>query len=114
MSQPSPAASPRPAAVPQHGSWLAAQGRLPLAFMGLALAWLGAGTLFLVMRPDLLTLPHTHPHLVALTHAWLLGFFLTVACGAAYQLAPVALRTTLCSERKGWWHFGIHAVGVPG
>jgi hypothetical protein len=114
MSQPSPAASPRPAAVPQHGSWLAAQGRLPLAFMGLALAWLGAGTLFLAVRPDLLTLPHTHPHLVALTHAWLLGFFLTVACGAAYQLAPVALGTTLCSERKGWWHFGIHAVGVPG
>ena len=32
---------------------------------------------------------------MALTHAWVLGFFVTVACGAVYQLAPVALGTTL-------------------
>ncbi|MBE7537122.1 MAG: hypothetical protein HS122_01745 [Opitutaceae bacterium] len=115
MSQPLPAASSRPSQVPaQHGSWLAAQGKLPLAFMGLALAWLAAGAILLLLRPGLLALPHTHPHVVALTHAWLLGFFLTVACGAAYQLAPVALGTTLSSERKGWWHFGMHAIGVPG
>jgi hypothetical protein len=95
-------------------SWLAAQGRLPLAFMGLALAWLVVATGWLVFEPGLLALPHMHPHVVALTHAWVLGFFVSVACGAVYQLAPVALGTTLVHERHGWWHFGLHAAGVPG
>jgi hypothetical protein len=95
-------------------SWLAAQGRLPLAFMGLGLAWLAIATVLLVIDPQVLVLPHTHPHVVALAHAWILGFFVTVACGAVYQLAPVALGTTLASERYGWWHFGLHAAGVPG
>lgn len=96
------------------GSWLAAQGRLPLAFMGLALAWLIAATTLVVMQPSLLSLPHTHPQIVAVTHAWVLGFFVTVAFGAVYQLAPVALGTTLANERHGWWHFGLHAAGVLG
>ena len=96
------------------GGWLAAQGKLPLAFMGLALAWLVAGTALLVAQPQMLALPHAHPHVVALTHAWVLGFFVTVACGAIYQLAPVALGTTLANERHGWWHFGLHAAAVPG
>lgn len=95
------------------GSWLATQGRLPLAFMGLALLWLVASTAWLVVQPGVLALPHVHPHVVGLTHAWVLGFFVTVACGAVYQLAPVALGTTLANERYGWWHFGLHAAGVP-
>lgn len=95
-------------------SWLAAQGRLPLAFMGLALVWLAAATALLVASPEMLALPHAHPHVVALTHAWVLGFFVTAACGAVYQLAPVALGTTLAHERLGWWHFGLHAAAVPG
>lgn len=118
-SSPGSEASPRgavrsapPSALPR--SWLAGQGRLPLAFMGLALAWLVAATALLVVSPELLLLPHAHPHVVALAHAWVLGFFVTVACGAVYQLAPVALGTTLVSERHGWWHFGLHAAGVPG
>lgn len=107
---------PRPAPVqpPAPGGWLAAQGRLPLAFMGLALAWLVAATALLAAQPELLRLPHTHPHVVALTHAWVLGFFVTAACGAVYQLAPVALGTAFRDERHGWWHFGLHAAGVPG
>jgi hypothetical protein len=96
------------------GSWLAAQGRLPLAFMSLGLVWLVIATGLLAVEPRLLALPHTHPRVIALTHAWVLGFFVTVACGAVYQLAPVALGTTLASERHGWWHFGLHAAGVPG
>ena len=95
-------------------SWLATQGRLPLAFMGLALGWLAAATALLVAWPELLALPHLHPHVIAFTHAWVLGFFVTVACGAVYQLAPVALGTTLANERHGWWHLGLHAAGVPG
>ncbi len=103
-----------PPAPPPSPSWLAEQGRLPLAFMGLALGWLAAGVLLLLFNPDLPTLPHAHPHVVAFTHAWLLGFFLTVACGAVYQIAPVALGVALAKERLAWWHFGVHAVGVTG
>lgn len=99
---------------PPRGSPLAAQGRLPLAFMGVALAWLAFGTAWLAVQPGLLALPHAHPHVVALVHVWMLGFLVTVACGAVYQLAPVALGATLWSERLGWWHFGLHAFGVPG
>lgn len=107
----------RPATPPAFrlsGSWLAAQGRLPLAFMGLALAWLVFATAMLAVRPGLLALPHAAPPVVALTHAWALGFFVTVATGAIYQLAPVALGTTLWSERFGWWHFGLQTAAVPG
>jgi hypothetical protein len=96
------------------GSWLAAQGRLPLAFMGLALVWLAVATTMVVLQPGVLALPHAAPAVVALTHAWVLGFFVTVATGATYQIAPVALGTTLWNERYGWWHFGLHAVSVPG
>lgn len=95
-------------------SWLAVQGRLPLAFMGLALLWLATATGLLVVRPGLLLLPHAGPPVIALAHAWMLGFFATVACGAVYQLVPVALGTTLWSERLGWIHFVLHALGVPG
>lgn len=96
------------------GSWLASQGRLPLAFMGLGLLWLAAAAGLLAAAPGVLAMPHVHPHVIALTHAWVLGFFVTVACGAIYQLAPVALGTTLWSERSGWAHLALHALGVPG
>jgi hypothetical protein len=99
---------------PLAGSWLAAQGRLPLAFMGLGLAWLGAATTMFVLAPGVLTLPHAAPAVVTLAHAWVLGVFVTIATGAAYQIAPVALGATLWSERHGWWHFGLQAVSVPG
>ncbi len=107
-----PFAPPAPAG-PGAGGWLAAQGRLPLAFMGLALAWLAAATLLLATHAPWLALPHAAPWVVVLTHAWVLGVFVTVACGAVYQLAPVALGTTLWSERRAWAHLALHAAGVP-
>lgn len=97
-----------------NASWLAAQGKLPLAFMGLALVWLVIATAMTAFAPSLLAISHIAPPVVALTHAWALGFFVTVAIGAMYQIAPVALGTTLANERYGWWHFGLHAAGVPG
>lgn len=81
--------------------------------MGLGLAWLVVATGMVALQPDVLALPHSAREVVALTHAWVLGFFVTVATGAMYQLAPVALGTTLWSERTGWWHFGLHSAGVP-
>lgn len=94
-------------------SWLAAQGRLPLAFMGLGTLWLAVASAAVAVAPGWLALPHMAPPVVALTHAWILGFFVTIAVGAMYQLAPVALATTLWSERTGWWHCGLHAAAVP-
>lgn len=82
--------------------------------MGLALAWMVVACALLVVQPGIPALPHVHPWVIALTHAWVLGFLVAVACGAVYQLVPVALGTTLWSERLGWLHFGLHAVGVPG
>lgn len=82
--------------------------------MGLALAWLISATALLAAHPALLLGSHAAPAVVAVTHAWMLGFFVTVATGAVYQLAPVALGTTLWNERLGWWHFGLHAAAVPG
>lgn len=82
--------------------------------MALGAVWLGVAAGLTAVHADLLALPHTVPAVVALTHAWVLGFFVTVATGAVYQIAPVALGTTLWSERSGWWHFGLQLVGVPG
>jgi hypothetical protein len=82
--------------------------------MGLALAWLVVATALLAVRPDLPGMVHVAPPVVALTHAWVLGFFVTVACGAVYQLVPVALGTTLWNETLGWVHFCLHALAVPG
>ena len=96
------------------GSWLAAQGRLPLAFIGLGLAWLVVATIMFVAQPEVLAWSHATPAVVALTHAWVLGFFVTITVGVMYQIAPVALGTTLWSERYGWWHFALHAAAVPG
>ena len=108
--------SPAPTAprTSANKSWLATQGRLPLAFMGLALVWLVVASGLLVAQLELIKFPHMMPPVISLTHAWMLGFFVTVACGAVYQLVPVALSTTLWNERLGWLHFGLHAVGVPG
>ncbi len=94
-------------------SWLAAQGRLPLAFMTVGLVWLGTATALVAVNPGLLALPHLNPGMLAMTHAWILGFFVTIAVGAVYQLAPVALSTTLWSERAGWWHLAFHSIAVP-
>ena len=100
--------TPRPA-----GSWLAAQGRLPLAFMALGLVWFAVGAGLTAGSPELLAEPHIAPAVVALVHTWILGFCVTIAVGAIYQLAPVALSTTLWSERLGWIHFVLHALAVP-
>ncbi|PTX98643.1 hypothetical protein DB354_05105 [Opitutus sp. ER46] len=81
--------------------------------MGLGLAWFAAAVLATAWAPQQLITPHIAPSVIALTHAWVLGFFVTIAVGAIYQLAPVALSTTLWSERGGWWHFALHAAAVP-
>lgn len=87
---------------------------IPLRFMlaGLMSLFLAVG--ILIARPALLTDYHYHQHIVAVTHLLVLGFLLSVATGATYQLVPVVLETQLHSERLARWHFPIHVLSVAG
>lgn len=91
---------------------LAAGATIPLAFIATGLLGGVAGTLWLVLAPGLLTLPHLHPHVVALAHVWLLGALLTVCFGAVYQLLPVLANTAFTGRALAWLHLGLHAAGV--
>lgn len=52
---------------------------------------------------DLLDFYH-QGHVLALTHLPTLGWITMTVMGAAFQLVPVALETTLYSERLARWH----------
>lgn len=87
---------------------------LPLRFVLFGIISLGIGVLTLVARPDLLAAYHYNQQIVAVTHLFVLGFLLSVVCGAMYQLVPIALETELHSERLARAHFLVHAVSVIG
>jgi Cytochrome C and Quinol oxidase polypeptide I len=87
---------------------------LPLGFVVTGIVSLLIGTGFLVLRPDLLATYHYNQAIIAATHLFTLGWISSVIMGAMYQLVPVALETTLYSERLGRWHFVLHLVGVAG
>lgn len=112
------AGSPRsPAAnigrAPTVGISLVAGARLPLAFIGVGLGALALAVVMQAVGPQLLLLPHFHPHVVALAHLWLPGFLLSVTLGAIYQLMPVVLGSALrLPLAAAWLHFGLHASGV--
>jgi hypothetical protein len=87
---------------------------LPLGFMITGLLSLLATVLLLVLRPDLLSSYHYNQYILAVTHLFILGFLLSVVSGALYQLVPVALETSLFSERLARWHLGSHSIGFLG
>lgn len=73
-----------------------------------------AGSVWLVLRPDLLATYHYNQYVIALTHLFVLGWICSVIMGAMYQLVPVALETRLHSERLARWHFVLHLIGFTG
>lgn len=86
--------------------------RLPIAFVVTGLAFLACAAVAMAVNPCLVLLPHVHPHVVALAHAWLPGFLLSVCLGALYQLMPVVLGTPLrATDVSVWAHLGLHATG---
>jgi hypothetical protein len=87
---------------------------LPLGFVLTGIVSLLIGTGCLVLRPELLATYHYNQTIIAVTHLFTLGWISSVIMGAMYQLVPVALETTLYSERLGRWHFFFHLVGVAG
>src|SRR6187401_1382636 len=93
------------------GISLVAGARLPLAFIGTGLVAFALAVGALAVRPQLLLLPHSHPHVVALAHLWLPGFLLSVSMGAMYQLMPVVLGTALeLPIAAAWAHGGLHVT----
>ncbi|ACB74189.1 hypothetical protein Oter_0901 [Opitutus terrae PB90-1] len=71
---------------------------------------MGAG--WLLAAPGTLALPHLHPHVIALTHVWLLGALATICFGAVYQLLPVLANTAFTGRLAAWVHLGVHLVGT--
>ncbi|MBI2562142.1 MAG: cbb3-type cytochrome c oxidase subunit I, partial [candidate division NC10 bacterium] len=51
---------------------------------------------------------------LALTHLLTLGWITMTIMGASFQLVPVALETTLYSERLARWQFWLLNVGIVG
>lgn len=98
----------RPTALPLVGG-----GVLPLAFILLGVGAFAGSAAWLLTRPELLTLPYLHPHIVAFVHLWLPGFLLSVCIGAIYQLMPVVLGEPMkISVSLLWIHFSVHTTGT--
>lgn len=51
-------------------------------------------------------------HILALTHLLTLGWITMTIMGASFQLVPVALETSLYSERLARWQFWFMLVGI--
>jgi len=104
----------RPTATPNLAGLRAASVRLPLCFVLIGVLSLLVSTGFLLAQPDLLAMYHYTPHLIAITHLFVLGFICSIVIGAMYQLVPVTLETQLFSERLVKWHFVAHVSGFVG
>lgn len=113
-----PAATPiktvRLASSPNLAGFQAAAARLPLCFVLAGVASLLAGGGFLLAQPDLLAAYHYTPHLIAVTHLFVLGFILSIVMGAMYQLVPVTLEVQLYSGRLVQFQLAAHVLGFAG
>ncbi len=92
----------------------AAAVRLPLGFVLTGVASLLASVGALLAQPDLLAMYHYTPHLIAITHLFVLGFICSVVMGAMYQLVPVTLKTQLFSKNLVTFQFAAHVIGFGG
>ncbi len=112
--KPSPIQPKRAAAADAHAPSVAPSVALPLRFILTGVAALLVGSVWLVIRPILLSGYHYSPEVIATTHLFALGWIGSVIMGAMYQLVPVALETRLHSERLARWHFVLHVGGFIG
>ncbi|HUG12228.1 MAG TPA: hypothetical protein VMM36_14520 [Opitutaceae bacterium] len=90
-----------------------AGARLPLAFIAFGIGCLAHVLACLALEPALLLQPHISPRVLALVHAWVPGFLVSVCLGACYQMMPVVLGVPLArSPWRLWAHLALHALGV--
>jgi hypothetical protein len=104
----------RPSATPNLAGMQAAAVRLPLCFVLTGVLSLLFSTGVLLAQPDLLAMYHYTPHLIAITHLFVLGFICSIVMGAMYQLVPVTMETQLFSERLVKFQFAAHVIGFVG
>lgn len=112
-----PAAPGTPGIRAVPGGGMAAEGAPPFALPGVhfaaGLAWLALGGAGLAwVAPQLAQGAWTAPHVVAVVHAFTLGWLTTSICGALYQLFPVALGVPARSVRLGFATFGLLQAGT--
>ena len=92
---------------------MATQAALSLGWFGLAGLLLLAAPLLGVINAPACLGSASDPRLLALTHAWVLGFLGSATFGGIYQLLSVAVGEELAWPRLAWIHGALHAVGVP-
>ncbi len=112
-SKPGAQTTARPAS-PNPAGMQAAAVRLPLCFVLTGVMSLLASVGALLAQPDLLAMYHYTPHLIAITHLFVLGFICSIVMGAMYQLVPVTLETQLFSEKLVIFQFALHVTGLVG
>ncbi len=86
---------------------------IPLAYGGVGMAFLVAGSVLLTRAaPALSRGEWGAPAVVGAVHAFTLGWLLTLIVGTLYQLGPVALQVAPRSSRLWRWLLPAHALGV--
>ena len=112
---PQPAARPLSKALPVTGLAPAdamPPFALPASHFAVALGWLGVGSACLVsVAPTLARGAWLTPEAAAVAHCFTLGWLVTSAYGALYQLGPVAMGIEARSVRAGFATLALHTVG---
>ena len=112
---PQPAARPLSKALPVTGLAPAdamPPFALPASHFAVALGWLGVGSACLVsVAPTLARGAWLTPEAAAVAHCFTLGWLVTSAYGALYQLGPVAMGIEARSVRAGFATLALHTAG---
>lgn len=110
-----PAARPLSTALPVTGNAPAdamPPFALPASHFAVALGWLGVGSACLVeAAPALARGAWLTPEAAAVAHCFTLGWLVTSAYGALYQLGPVAMGIEARSVRAGFLTLALHTAG---
>src|SRR5574337_1746826 len=85
---------------------------VPLRYFVTAQAAFGGALLWAPWQVDNLLDFYYQGHGLALTHLLTLGWITMTVMGASFQLVPVALETTLWSERLACWQLWVMLTGV--
>ncbi|MFL5507601.1 MAG: hypothetical protein ACJ8AU_12035, partial [Gemmatimonadales bacterium] len=112
---PQPAARPLSKALPVTGlapADVMPPFALPASHFAVALGWLGVGSACLVsVAPTLARGAWLTPEAAAVAHCFTLGWLVTSAYGALYQLGPVAMGIEARSVRAGFATLALHTAG---
>lgn len=116
MTTPAAPATPRPprAPLPTAGGRPATPAQVvPVVHFVAGLAWLAVAVVgTMLVAPALAAGVLLSPRLIAVTHAWTLGFITTSILGALSQLAPVALGAPPRSDRASYATLALLTVGT--